>query len=116
MAKTQTGTPYYACPEVWSDTPYGAKSDVWSLGCVIYEMCSLKPPFRAPNFEGLYKKIMGGQYDKIPLNYSSQLAMFISRCLTVNEKKRATIDELLEFKNFKELGFVPEAVAEAENN
>jgi hypothetical protein len=42
--------------------------------------------------------------------------MFISRCLTVNEKKRATIDELLEFKNFKELGFVPEAVAEAENN
>ena len=71
MAKTQTGTPYYACPEVWSDTPYGPKSDVWSLGCVIYEMCCLKPPFRAANFEGLYKKIMGGQYDKIPLSYST---------------------------------------------
>lgn len=36
MAKTQTGTPYYASPEVWKDMPYDRKSDVWSLGCVIY--------------------------------------------------------------------------------
>lgn len=92
MATTQTGTPYYACPEVWSDMPYGSKSDVWSLGCVVYEMCSLKPPFRAPNFENLYKKIMGGHYDKIPLVYSTNLCNFICRCLTVNEKKRASVE------------------------
>jgi NIMA (never in mitosis gene a)-related kinase len=36
MAKTQTGTPYYASPEVWKDLPYDKKSDIWSLGCVIY--------------------------------------------------------------------------------
>ena len=41
------GTPYYASPEVWKDQPYDKSSDIWSLGCVLYEICSLKPPFRA---------------------------------------------------------------------
>jgi NIMA (never in mitosis gene a)-related kinase len=45
MNSTQTGTPYYASPEVWRDESYSLKSDIWSLGCVIYEMLALKPPF-----------------------------------------------------------------------
>ena len=47
MLQTQTGTPYYASPEVWKDKPYDSKSDIWSVGCVLYEMCALNPPFRA---------------------------------------------------------------------
>jgi NIMA (never in mitosis gene a)-related kinase len=47
LMRTQTGTPYYASPEVWYDKPYDYKSDIWSLGCVIYEMITLLPPFRA---------------------------------------------------------------------
>jgi NIMA (never in mitosis gene a)-related kinase 1/4/5 len=56
MSKTQTGTPYYASPEVWKDEPYNEKSDIWSIGCVLFEMISLKPPFRAQDMEGLKKK------------------------------------------------------------
>lgn len=45
LLKTQTGTPYYASPEVWDNKPYSSKCDIWSLGCVIYELASLHPPF-----------------------------------------------------------------------
>lgn len=47
LCVTQTGTPYYASPEVWKDVPYNTKSDIWSLGCLIYEMTVLHPPFMA---------------------------------------------------------------------
>ena len=54
LAYTQTGTPYYASPEVWSDKPYDYKSDLWSVGAVIYELCSLKPPFKGTTLQDLY--------------------------------------------------------------
>jgi NIMA (never in mitosis gene a)-related kinase len=73
LARTQTGTPYYASPEVWKDKQYGSKSDIWSLGCVIYEMAALKPPFRAKNMEGLYHTVLNGKFDRIPRNFSSHL-------------------------------------------
>ena len=66
MLHTQTGTPYYASPEVWKDRPYDHKSDIWSMGCVVYEMATLNPPFRAPNMNGLYHKVLRGVYDPIP--------------------------------------------------
>lgn len=59
---TQTGTPYYASPEIWQDKPYDIKSDVWSLGCVLYEMATLKPPFQAEDMSHLYKKVVKGKY------------------------------------------------------
>jgi NIMA (never in mitosis gene a)-related kinase len=67
---TQTGTPYYASPEVWKDQPYDSKSDIWSLGCVLYEMTTLKPPFRANDMNGLYKRVLKGVYPKISSTYS----------------------------------------------
>jgi len=63
---TQTGTPYYASPEVWKDKPYDSKSDIWSMGCVIYESIALKPPFRAEDMEGLFKKVLKGVYPRLP--------------------------------------------------
>jgi len=60
LGYTQTGTPYYASPEVWRDQPYDTKSDIWSLGCVLYETAGLKPPFRAHDMSSLYKKVLNG--------------------------------------------------------
>ena len=74
---TQTGTPYYASPEVWKDQPYDSKSDIWSLGCVLYEMTTLKPPFRANDMNGLYKKVLKGMYPKISTTYSPELSNLI---------------------------------------
>ena len=61
--------------------PYDHKSDIWSLGCVIYEMVALKPPFRAENMEGLYKKILVGKYPRIPAAFSQDLAKLIRSML-----------------------------------
>ena len=49
MAKTIVGTPYYLSPELCEEKPYNNKSDIWSLGCVLYELCTLRHPFEATN-------------------------------------------------------------------
>lgn len=70
LAYTQTGTPYYASPEVWQDLPYDSKSDMWSFGCVLYEMAALQPPFKAQDLQGLYKKVKAGKFSPLPSCYS----------------------------------------------
>lgn len=95
LAKTQTGTPYYASPEVWKDRPYGIKSDMWSLGCILYEMAAQKPPFSAGDLQGLYKKITAGIFQRIPLNYSDDLAKVISSLLKLDPQSRPSAIELL---------------------
>lgn len=87
---TQTGTPYYASPEIWKDRPYDGKSDIWSLGCVLYEMSALKPPFKAQDMQGLYRKVVAGNYADIPKQYSSELSKLIKRLLQVNPVNRPT--------------------------
>jgi NIMA (never in mitosis gene a)-related kinase len=92
---TQTGTPYYASPEVWKDKPYDNRSDVWSLGCVLYEMTTLRPPFTAPDMNSLYKRVVKGIYPKISINYSSELASMIASLLQVNPSLRPSCDKIL---------------------
>ena len=99
--KTQTGTPYYASPEVWQDMKYDKKSDIWSLGCVMYEAMSLKPPFRAQDMEGLYSKILECNYEPLPRLYSSELTSTVSLLLNPDPKQRPTCDHLLSLETFK---------------
>ena len=83
LVYTQTGTPYYASPEVWKDQPYDQRSDIWSLGCVVYEMACLKPPFRANDMKSLYNRILKGAYDGLPKSYSKELSDIIASMLKV---------------------------------
>ncbi|CAI2360519.1 unnamed protein product [Moneuplotes crassus] len=92
---TQTGTPYYASPEVWKDRPYSIKSDIWSLGCVLYEMITFKPPFRASNMEGLFRKVSKGLYQPIPKKYSTELSNLVRSLLKANPDKRPDCDEII---------------------
>ena len=96
MGYTQTGTPYYASPEVWNDKPYDSKSDIWSMGCVLYEMTALKPPFRAKNMEGLYKKVIEGNVMRIPGKFTNDLYKIIQLLLQVKPEKRPSCAEILQ--------------------
>jgi len=73
FAQTHVGTPYYMSPEQINEQRYNEKSDIWSLGCIIYEMAALRPPFKAQNHLSLAMKIKAGKYDRIPNQYSEDL-------------------------------------------
>ncbi|CDW84557.1 protein kinase domain containing protein [Stylonychia lemnae] len=100
VLKTQTGTPYYASPEVWQDKPYDKRSDIWSLGCVLYELIALHPPFEAKDMQGLYKKVLTGVYPKIPSSYSSDLNAMLKALLQVEPKNRPTTKQIMHLPVF----------------
>ena len=95
LGYTQTGTPYYASPEVWKDLPYDSKSDIWSLACVTYEMLALHPPFRAQNMDGLYEKVIKGKYPKINERYSSDISDLLKFLFKTEPNERPTCDDIL---------------------
>ena len=95
---TQTGTPYYASPEVWNDEPYSYKSDLWSIGCVIYEICALRPPFRGKDLDELYVNVCKGKIERISQAYSDDLWKMIKMLLQVDVNKRVNCDSFLNSK------------------
>lgn len=60
-AKTMVGTPYYISPEIIQGKQYSLMTDIWSLGVVLYELCTLNPPFNAESIHYLALKIVKGQ-------------------------------------------------------
>ena len=94
-ACTHVGTPYYMSPEQIKESKYNEKSDIWSAGCVLYEMAGLKPPFEAANQLSLAVKIKSGKFDRLPAKYSDELQRVVSWMLRVNPEERPTVDDLL---------------------
>lgn len=92
-AKTVIGTPYYLSPEICNNRGYNSKSDVWALGCILYELCTLQHVFDAQNLKLLVVKILEGNYK--PINskqYSKNLCNLVSEMLQKDPDKRPTIN------------------------
>ncbi|CAD8112879.1 unnamed protein product [Paramecium primaurelia] len=95
LANTCIGTPYYMSPELFKYKPYSYKSDVWALGCCLYEMCNLRHAFDAQSMNGLALKILKGSYPSISQSYSKGLRDLINKMLNINPKARPTIQEII---------------------
>ncbi|KAF8472626.1 kinase-like domain-containing protein [Kalaharituber pfeilii] len=95
LAMTYVGTPLYMSPELFSDTPYNLKTDIWSLGCIIYELCTLQPPFTAKSLNQLVNTIKSGRFEPIPNHYSAELRSVIEQCLRGDAKERPETAQLL---------------------
>ena len=97
LKNTQTGTPYYASPEIWENKPYDFKSDIWSLGCLFYEIASLSTPFKGLNMKELFECIEKGIFAPLPKQYSNNITKIIKMCLKHDANLRPNINEIKYF-------------------
>ncbi|XP_077133062.1 serine/threonine-protein kinase Nek4 isoform X3 [Ranitomeya variabilis] len=95
MASTLIGTPYYMSPELFSNQPYNYKSDVWALGCCVYEMATLKHAFNAKDMNSLVYRIIEGKLPPMPKDYSNELRDLIGTMLSRTPEKRPTANQIL---------------------
>ncbi|XP_055744123.1 NIMA-related kinase 12 [Salvelinus fontinalis] len=96
MARTCVGTPSYLSPELCQDVPYSSKSDVWALGCLLYEICALRPPFAASNLLSLLCKIIRGEYSPVPQTYSDSITPLVQILLCPVPEDRPSAGAILD--------------------
>eukprot|EP00793_Prasinoderma_coloniale_P002670 PRCOL_00002152-RA len=95
FAETGVGTPLYYSPELCEGRPYDARTDVWSLGCLAYELATGAPPFSAPNALALARKIVGSPAKQLPHTFSAEMRFLVSRMLEKDASKRPSAAAVL---------------------
>mmetsp|Transcript_23817 Transcript_23817/g.66960 ORF Transcript_23817/g.66960 Transcript_23817/m.66960 type:complete len:997 (-) Transcript_23817:29-3019(-) len=95
FAQTCIGTPYYMSPEIFKNKPYNHKSDIWALGCVLYECATLNHAFDANSLNGLACKIVRGKYPPVSSRYSKHLSDLVGAMLATQPSQRPTLEAIL---------------------
>jgi len=95
VAQTQIGTPYYLSPEICQGRDYAWGSDIWSMGCILYELCARQVPFDAPDLRSLIQRITKGPLPQMPSGYSESIAGLIRELLDRDATKRPPCSEIL---------------------
>lgn len=96
LARTCIGTPYYLSPEICKSKPYSNKSDVWSLGCVLYELCTFKHPFDGSSMDDLLLRIIRGTYTPVSSTlYSTELRNLVTEMLKREPRDRPCVNNIL---------------------
>ncbi|NWQ89927.1 NEK5 kinase, partial [Burhinus bistriatus] len=116
FAHTCVGTPYYLSPEICENRPYNNKTDIWSLGCVLYELCALKHPFEGNSLHQLVLKICRGYFHPVSPNYSCDLRILISQLFKICPRDRPSINSILRkpFLQKLVLRYLPPEIAQEE--
>ncbi|EPQ06119.1 Serine/threonine-protein kinase Nek11 [Myotis brandtii] len=95
LATTLTGTPHYMSPEALKHQGYDTKSDIWSLACILYEMCCMNHAFTGSNFLSIVLKIVEGDTPSLPTRYPRELNAIMERMLNKNPSLRPSAIEIL---------------------
>ena len=101
FAETVVGSPFYLSPEICQGVPYNSKTDIWSLGCVLYEMCTLEPAFSGDCIGGIVMKIIREEQPPIPGEYSTDLSNLVDAMLQKAPGRRPTITQILSLSFMK---------------
>ena len=107
LTTTVTGTPYYLAPEVFQNKPYSIKSDIWSLGCILYEMAALCVPFDAKDLTSLGQKVTRGPNPIFPTYCSIPLRDVFIATMRRDYRSRPFAEELLEFPHLVQIARPP---------
>jgi NIMA (never in mitosis gene a)-related kinase len=93
--RTEVGNDCYVPPEVWKGKVYSYKSDVWNVGCIMYELCTMFPPFKGTTLKELNNNVLRGVYMPVPNRYSFDLRKVIQMMLIVNPSKRIAVSDVI---------------------
>ena len=100
-AMTFIGTPYYVSPEMCRNKPYNEKSDIWALGCILYELLTFNHPFTATNQAALFIKILNNKYNPFPPGVPDDLKSMVDFILQKDYEIRPSMEKIITSRSFQ---------------